>query len=181
MSLKKEGFLLPLAQFMDWTGLKTLPAQDPDWLAGKECHPIGVDAVGVHRELRVELDGNELEIDQTGSTGPVLSAKLVFNGAASGVLLPPSLLVTALLFPRDCYAALPNLRIENPSEENVKALCQGFYLALTNQTPIGTDANPRDSIESGAAAADLDTRIAATQSSDPHANDALSVIKRMFG
>lgn len=174
MSLKKEGFLLPLDLLMKWIGLDSLPKQDPEWLAGKECHPIGVNEDGKSRELRVESGGNELDIDQSGSDGPALFGKLVFNGLADGSIKPLSVLVETVIFPRGTTTGSFR-RIDNPPERTVKALCQGFHLAVTNKTPIGTDANPLSRIEFGEAADDLDARM-----NRDNYTQALSVTRRMF-
>lgn len=180
MSLKKQGFLLPLAQFLEWIGLKKLPAQDPEWLEGEDRYPVGLDEDGTPCELEVHIDSaSKLFVSQSDVWTPWLDAKLIFNGVADGAIKPLDVLVEKLVFP--AHSGTPCKSIESPPERDVKALCQGFYLAVTNQTPIGTDANPLDRIESGAAADDLDARMAAVQQQvDPYAN-AGSVAKRMFG
>lgn len=138
--------------------MEGLPAQDPEWLAAREELPVGVGENGVSRQLRIDMKDNDLGVDQSGSDGPGFSAKLVFNGFVNGSMRPPDVLIETVLLPGKSLTDSFR-RIENPPEKTVKALCQGFYLALTNQTPIGTEANPLDRIESGEAAGDLDNRM----------------------
>lgn len=181
MSHKKQGFLLPLAQFMEWIGLKDLPAQDPEWLEGEDHHPVGLDDDGDQTTLVVAIGQDAtLFISQDDSLTPWFNARLLFKGYANGGANPPSILIERMTYPG--FRGILDGSVENPSEKQVKALCQGFYLAVTNQTPIGTAANPLGPIESGVAADDLDARMAATgQSFGGHGKNVMSVTRRMFG
>lgn len=183
MSLKKQGFLLPLSRFLEWVGIEKLSAQDPEWLEAEDSHPVGLNGSGeaCNLEFRIHRDMTFF-MGQSDPCTPWLSARLIFNGFADGAIKPLGILIEKVIHAANSRGSVDrDLTIENPSERQVKALCQGFYFALTNQTPIGTDANPVDRIESGAAADDLDARMAAAQQQvDPYANAWLAT-KGMFG